>query len=302
MKDLNLLYTFEALWRDHSASIAAQNLGVTQAAVSGSLKRMRSEYGDRLFTLVGRRMEPTPFCIHIAPRLLTSLAMVREAACQMPMFDPQSCEKAFTVRMRDVGEVVCLPAIVSELRRVAPKARIHTVAAGMDETLNGLSTGRIDLALGFMPTLQTDIHRTAVFSQHYVCAMRKDHPLAHGGLTPEAFAKSEHLLVESGGSGHLALERAMIDAGGRDCIKMRIPQYLSGPHLLLDSDMIWTLPNALGKTLAQFYPLVIWPLPLQVPSFEIDLYWHDRFHRDPQSRWFREMVGSVLRSQQSVWQ
>ncbi|WP_238541683.1 LysR family transcriptional regulator [Pseudomonas sp. GM49] len=125
MKDLNLLYIFEALWRDHSASIAAQNPGVTQAAVSGSLKRLRNDYGDRLFTLVGRRMEPTPFCVHIAPRLLASHAMVREAGSQMPVFDPKSCKKAFTIRMRDVGEVVWLPATVSELSKVAPQARLH---------------------------------------------------------------------------------------------------------------------------------------------------------------------------------
>ncbi|NBA93646.1 LysR family transcriptional regulator [Pseudomonas sp. R5(2019)] len=302
MKDLNLLYTFEALWRDHSASIAAQNLGVTQAAVSGALKRLRQNYGDRLFTLVGRRMEPTPFCIHIAPQLLESLSLVRAAGSLMVRFDPKLCQKSFTLRMRDVGEVVCLPPIIQELASLAPQARMHTVGGGMDETLNGLATGRIDLALGFMPTLQTDIHRVAVFSQHYVCAMRRNHPLADRGLSLEAFSACEHLIVEAGGSGHLALERALIDAGGRDCIKMRVPQYLSGPHLLLETDMVWTLPCALGKILARYYPLVIQPLPLQVPSFEIDLYWHDRFHRDPQNKWLREMVSRVLRSQQSAWQ
>ncbi|WP_238541218.1 helix-turn-helix domain-containing protein [Pseudomonas sp. GM18] len=59
-------------------------MGVTQAAVSGSLKRLRNDYGDRLFTPVGRRMEPTPFCVHIAPRLLASLAMSGrlEAKCR----------------------------------------------------------------------------------------------------------------------------------------------------------------------------------------------------------------------------
>ncbi|WP_263597713.1 helix-turn-helix domain-containing protein [Pseudomonas lini] len=36
-------------------------MGVTQAAVSESLKRLRNDDGDGLFTLVGRRMEPTPF-------------------------------------------------------------------------------------------------------------------------------------------------------------------------------------------------------------------------------------------------
>jgi len=302
MKDLNLLYTFEALWRDHSVSIAAQNLGVTQAAVSSSLKRLRQDYGDKLFALVGRRMEPTPFCVQIAPRLLESLALVREASSEMISFDPRLCRKTFTIRMRDVGEVVCLPPMLAELFACAPHARVHTVPGTMDETLNGLSTGRIDLAVGFMPTLQTDIHRATVFSQHYVCAMRKEHPLAHAQLTLEQFAAQEHLLVEAGGSGHQILERALIDVGGRDCIKVRIPQYLSAPHLLLQSDMVWTVPNALGKTLARFYPLVIQPLPLQIPPFEIDLYWHDRFHRDPQNKWFREMVSRVLRSQQSEWE
>ncbi|NWE77786.1 LysR family transcriptional regulator [Pseudomonas yamanorum] len=302
MKDLNLLYTFEALWRDHSVSIAAQNLGVTQAAVSSSLKRMRQDYGDKLFALVGRRMEPTPFCVQIAPRLLESLALVRDASSQMISFDPQPCRKTFTIRMRDVGEVVCLPPMLAELFAAAPKTRVHTVGGTMDETLNGLSTGRIDLAVGFMPTLQTDIHRSTVFTQHYVCAMRSDHPLAAHPLTLEQFSTQEHLLVEAGGSGHQILERALIDTGGRDCIKVRIPQYLSAPHLLLGSNMVWTVPSALGQTLARFFPLVIHPLPLEIPPFEIDLYWHDRFHRDPENKWFRELVGRVLRSQQSEWQ
>ena len=53
MKDLNLLYVFEAMWRDRSVTQAADNLGVTQAAVSSALKRLRLEYGDKLFTQVG---------------------------------------------------------------------------------------------------------------------------------------------------------------------------------------------------------------------------------------------------------
>lgn len=302
MKDLNLLYIFEALWRDHSTSIAAENLGVTQSAVSASLKRLRQTYGDRMFTLVGRRMEPTPFCAQIAPRLLESLTLIRAAESQMVEFDPALCRKSFTLRMLDVGEVVCLPPILKELASVAPLARMNTVAGAMDETLNGLATGRVDLALGYMPTLQTDIHRMPVFSQHYVCAMRREHPFANKPLSLEDFISCEHLLVEAGGTGNQALERALIDAGGKDCIKMRVPHHLSSPHLLLQNDVIWTLPCALGKTLARYYPLVVHPLPLQIPSFEIDLYWHDRFHRDPQNKWLREMVSRVLKSQQSEWQ
>ncbi|MDR9752508.1 LysR family transcriptional regulator [Pseudomonas sp. SZMC_28357] len=302
MKDLNLLYIFEALWRDHSASIAAQNLGLTQSAVSNSLKRLRQTYSDRLFTLVGRRMEPTPFCTQIAPRLLQSLMLIRAAESQMVEFDPGLCRKSFTVRMLDVGEVVCLPPILKELARVAPMARMNTVGGGMEETLNGLATGRIDLAMGYMPTLQTDIHRLPVFSQHYVCVMRREHPMANTTMTLDDFITRDHLLVEAGGTGHQALERALIDAGGADCIRIRLPHHLSSPHVLLETDVVWTLPCALANTLARYFPLVIQPLPLRIPSFEIDLYWHDRFHRDPQNKWLREMMSAVLKSQQAQWQ
>jgi len=295
MKDLNLLFAFEALWRDHSVSIAADNLGVTQGAVSSSLKRLRQEYGDRLFTVVGRRMEPTPFAVQIAPTLLEALDLVREAQSRALEFSPQHCRKVFTVRTRDIGEAVCLPTILKMLQTQAPMSRINTVASSVEETLIGLSTGRIDLAIGYLPTLKTDIHRTIVSSQHYVCALRRGHPLADAELTLERFLAQQHLLVETGGTGHVLLERALIEAGARHNIGVRIPQYLSAPHLLLESDMLWVVPSVLGKTLSRFFPLLLKPLPLVLPEFDIALYWHDRFHRDPQNKWFREMVAAALR-------
>lgn len=295
MKDLNLLYTFEALWRDHSASVAAANMGLTQAAVSSSLKRLRQEFGDKLFTLVDRRMEPTPFAVQIAPWLLESLEMARQAATYTSTFSPSTCRSTFTLRMRDVGEVVCLPYIRKALTNEAPNCRVHTTAGSIDDTLNGLATGRINMAIGYLPTLQTDIHSTTVFSQHYVCVMRKGHPLEHVKITQEKFVKQHHLLVESGGSGHYALERALVEAGARENIRLRIPQYLAAPHLILESDMIWVAPDALAKTLARFYPISLRPLPLELPSFEIAMYWHDRFHREPQNKWLREVIGAALR-------
>lgn len=295
MKDLNLMFTFEALWRDHSVSIAAENLGVTQGAVSGSLKRMRQEFGDRLFTMVGRRMEPTPFAIQIAPTLLEALKLIRDAQNRAVEFDPPHCRKTFTVRTRDIGEAVCLPMILKMLQTEAPMSRIHTMAGSVDETLVGLSTGRIDLAIGYLPMLKTDIHRTVVSTQHYLCAMRSGHPIADVDLTLERFLAQQHLLVETGGTGHVALERALMEAGARNNIAVRIPQYLSAPHLLIESDMLWVVPSVLGRTMARFFPLLLKPLPIALPEFDIALYWHDRFHRDPQSKWFRDTVAAAMR-------
>lgn len=293
MKDLNLLYVFEAMWRDRSVTQAADNLGVTQAAVSSALKRLRLEYGDKLFTQVGRRMEPTPYAVELAQPLMGALAMVRKASNVHTPFDPTAARRQFTIRTRDIGEVVYFPRILQEVTKVAPGVRIRTTFQPIDDTLSGLATGRIDLALGFLPSLETAIHRKVLFKQYYVCVMRKGHPLAKKKLTYDLFRRQHHLLVEYSGSGHLVIEKALIEAGARNNIKLRLPQYLSAPHFIISSDMVWCAPVLLAETLAQHYDLVIKPVPLELPTFEIALYWHDRFHRDPANKWLRELIAQI---------
>ncbi len=295
MKDLNLLYTFEALWRDHSASIAAENLGVTQAGVSASLKRLRQDFGDRLFTLVERRMEPTPFAIQIAPLLLQSLELVRESRRHSATFEPLLCRKKFKLRMRDVGEVVCLPSILKYLLQYAPDSRVETEAGPLEDTLQGLSTGRIDLAIGFLPQLQTDIHSSNVFKQKYVCVFRQGHPLENTHLTHDIFLAQKLLCVDAGGSGHFALEKSLVDICGKNSIQLRIAQSLAAPHILATTNLVWVAPEALAITFEKYFPLVIRPLPLDIANFEIAMYWHDRYHRDPENKWLRETVGEALR-------
>lgn len=293
MKDLNLLYVFEAMWRDRSVTLAAENLGLTQAAVSSALKRLRMEHNDKLFTQVGRRMEPTPYAVGASHQLLTALAMIRTASNTHTPFDPETSRRQFTIRTRDVGEVVCLPRIFHEVARQAPSVRLRTAFQSIEDTLAGLASGRMDLALGFLPSLETSIHRRPLFMQHYVCVMRAQHPLARRKLTYDMLCTLDHLLVEYSGSGHLIIERALVDAGARNQIKIRLPQYLSAPHLIISSDLVWCAPVELALKLSEHYPLAIKPMPLDLPSFEIALYWHDRFHQDPANIWLRELIFAV---------
>jgi DNA-binding transcriptional LysR family regulator len=290
MKDLNLLYVFEAMWRDRSVTLAAENLGLTQAAVSSALKRLRQEHNDKMFAQVGRRMEPTPYAVGVSHQLLTALAMIRTASNTHTPFDPGTSRRQFTIRTRDVGEVVCFPKIFRKVAQEAPSVRLRTAFQPIEDTIGGLASGRMDLALGFLPSLETSIHRRPLFAQHYVCVMRAQHPLARHELTYDMLCKLDHLLVEYSGSGHLVIERALIDAGARNQIKIRLPQYLSAPHLIISSDLVWCAPVELAQTLSEHYPLIIKPIPLELPSFEIALYWHDRFHRDPANIWLRELI------------
>ena len=288
------MLVFEALWLDRSVTSAATRLGVSQAAVSGSLKRLRDGYQDKLFTLVGRRMQPTPMAEAISPSVLDALALIRQTQVKRMTFDPLTANRGFVIRTRDIGEMICLPSVIKRLALEAPEVKIRTVFKPLDETVHGLAEGQIDLALGFLPSLESSIHKRTLLKQNYVCVMRKGHPLASRPLGASQLLDYDHLLVETSGSGHLALERALVDMGARRRIKLRIPQYLSAPHFLIDSDLLWMAPAILAETLAKHFPLKIVRLPIQLPDFEVALYWHERFHREPANQWLRTFIAGEV--------
>lgn len=290
MKDLNVLLFFEALWRDRSVTLAAESMDLSQGAVSTALKRLRLEYGDKLFTQVGRRMEPTSLATQIAPHLLEALSLVRATGGDRTYFDPQTSPRTFTIRTRDIGEVVCFPPLMQFLKTAAPGVKLRSVFPSIKETMAGLAGGQIDFALGFLPALETGIHSTTLFAQDYSCVMRTGHPAAAEEMTPELFYEQEHLLVENSGSGHLLIERALANAGARQQIKVRHPQYLSAAWLVASSDLVWCAPTVLAEILSRQFPLVVTQMPIALPSFEVAIYWHERYHQDPANKWFRDVM------------
>ena len=72
--DLNLLPVFVALMEERSVTRAALRLGMTQAAVSNALARLRGTLQDPLFIRERYSMRPTPKAEALAPVLASALA------------------------------------------------------------------------------------------------------------------------------------------------------------------------------------------------------------------------------------
>ena len=58
--DLNLLVTLDALLEQRSVSRAAEQLGLSQPAVSAQLARLRRHFGDELLARFGNQYRLTP--------------------------------------------------------------------------------------------------------------------------------------------------------------------------------------------------------------------------------------------------
>lgn len=57
--DLNLLVYIDVLLRERNVTRAANALGITQPAMSNSLKRLRDTFGDPLLVRTSEGMQPT---------------------------------------------------------------------------------------------------------------------------------------------------------------------------------------------------------------------------------------------------
>lgn len=80
-----------------------------------------------------------------------------------------------------------------------------------------------------------------------------------------------------------------------DRVKVRLAHYFGAPLPVIGTDLLWTAPALLAQALSQTYALAISPHPLSLPTIEVSLYWHDRYHRDPASKWMRGLFAGAFR-------
>jgi DNA-binding transcriptional LysR family regulator len=174
--DLNLLLVFDALLRTRSTTLAAEELRLTQSAVSNALKRLRVAFSDPLFVKTPEGMLPTEFAQKLARPISEGLSSIRDAVETKSSFDPSTSDRTFHIYMSDIGQMVFMPKLIAELAKTAPKLKIVTVEVSHKDAQYAMATGGIDLAIGLFMNFSSGFHEQRLFREHYVAMVRRDHP------------------------------------------------------------------------------------------------------------------------------
>jgi len=288
--DLNLLRVFDAVLRERSVTRAGHRVGLSQPAMSNALARLRQRFGDPLFVRTPDGMNPTPCALRLADPVRQALDLLDAALREQAGFDPGTTTRTFRFHMSDIGEVVFLPPLLERLKRDAPGARVEVAQYPVDAIREALETGKIDIALGFMPELGGGIARRRLFRDRYVCLAREDHPAIRRSLTPAQFRTVRHVLIASSGTGHEVVERVLGEQGLLGHIALRVPHFMVVPMILARTDLVCTVPWQLAEAFRAMGRFRAHEVPLAIPSFEVRLLWHERFEQDPGSRWLREQL------------
>jgi DNA-binding transcriptional LysR family regulator len=288
--DLNLLQTFHAVHGARNVSRAAERLGVSQPTVSHSLSRLRALYGDPLFVRAQGGMAPTAKADRLAKAVEHALHILDLAIHEGERYDPARSERVFRLHMSDIGEVVFLPPLMRALASRAPGVRLDVYQLEDKDILSALESGRVDLALGYVPVLAGAAEKRFLLHERYVVVMRAGHPMARRRPSLAALKRLHYVLVRS----HSTTAQALHELGLNGRIRLTTPHFMVLPGILAETDLAVIIPERLAQAFAQMGSYRVWTPQVGLPAFDVSVHWYWRSAGDPGNRWLRDLIASLF--------
>ncbi|HEY1328603.1 MAG TPA: LysR family transcriptional regulator [Casimicrobiaceae bacterium] len=286
--DLNLLHTFHAVHAEGNVTRAADRLGVSQPTVSHALGRLRALLRDPLFVRVQGGVAATPKGARLAVAIEQALGMLDAALREADAYDPSRSQRTFRLHMSDIGETIFLPRLLARLARVAPGVHLEAFQLDDAQILPAMESGRIDLALGYIPAL-TDVERRFLLHEEYVVVLRADHPRARLRPTRAALAQLSYVLVRS----HPATARALDALGLRDRVRLTLPHFMVLPRILAETDLAVIMPRRLAEAFRRLGRFAVWRTR-GLPRFDVSVHWYRRYEQDAGNRWLRGIIAELF--------
>ena len=272
--DLNLLVILDALLEEAHVSRAAIRLHLSQPATSSALERLRHLFGDRLLERGrgGMRLTPVAEALRLPLRdALGSIAtLVRRGET-----DLATVRQTVRVVVADALAAMLLPALHARVVQTAPGVTLAVLPwRGGTEAVRQLAAGEVELVASVLPILNQAFCKVPLFDEHYVVAMRSDHPAAQG-FCLRSWLECPHIVVSGNGSTTAGLDTALAAHGLSRQVGVVVPSFTMVLPLLFGSDLVALLPSRcvtpdVVVRLATFVP------PVPIDSFRLDLAWHTR--------------------------
>lgn len=283
--DLNLLRVLSALLREQHVTRAAQQLGLSQAATSHALARLRRSFNDRLLVRVGRELQLTPEAERLQPIIEEILRLARESLSS-PVFDPLTATSAFTVVMPDFLSAAFLPELVECIRKQAPLSTlaVYSLPAPPRST-RGASVDATLMPASRVPASNPSTRVGAVRWTGLAASGNRD---VATPLSLEAFSALQHVVVDRA-LVHELVDDLLSERGYTRSVALQITNSELIPTLLHSTELV-TIGWAQGphsRYLKEF------DLPLEVPPTDYHLTWPHRLTDDAASTWLREQIVTI---------
>ncbi|WNC66884.1 LysR family transcriptional regulator [Thalassotalea nanhaiensis] len=290
--DLNLLPVFSALMRDKNLSHTAENLGMTQPAVSQALKRLRSLYNDPLFERKGGKMEPTLKAEAIYPGVEVILNDVLHTLPEQDKFDHKTSNKHFHVNILGVAHKLFMTNVIKKLAQIAPNISVTVTSDIVEDIEKSLRDRVYDLHIDYMKGEQTSCHQEAIFSDDLYIMARKDHPRLQGlkEITIEQYMAEFHAAITPRSDNIYPLLKAI-----KDLPLVREVRYTNSSirniiEIVGVTDYLCIMPLGMLASMINYQDYIWFKPPFYTKNMDAYMSWHWAMEHFQSHKWLRSVI------------
>ncbi|MEM7803309.1 MAG: LysR substrate-binding domain-containing protein [Pseudomonadota bacterium] len=301
--DLNLLVYLDVLLREGNVTRAAQQLGISQPAMSNGLKRLRDAFGDPLLVRTSDGMTPTERALELKPEVREVLSRVERFVQPMTDFEATSSEQVFRIMCSDYAEVTLLPGLLGRLRREAPHITLDVMTPS-DVNFHDVEQGKVDLVINRFDELPSSFHQTVLWRDSFSCVVAK-RTLDGRTLDLDTYLASRHVWVSKTGMGvgvgvdpedvqRLGWVDEALDALGRKRnIAIFTRHYLVALQHAADQDLIATVPTRAARLLSWNKDVTTVAPPFAIDDIDLTMAWSPLLHNNSGHRWLRQCFREI---------
>ena len=295
--DLNLLVAFDVLMTDLNVTRAAEHMFVSQSAMSHILQRLRQQLDDPLLVKTPSGMKPTERALALIDPIRVLLNEMGQLIQPPLAFEAKTSQLQFVLAATDYMEFLLMPALSGLINRIAAGIDIHVKRTESSFPDAQLENGSLDVVLGFESVLNppAHLHRQNLFSDRMACVVRQNHPLIRQAPSIEEYLLAPHMLISRTGSKSGLIDQKLTEMGLERRIKLIVPHFLSAPLIVAETDMILSLPYRIARQFKKFTPLEIFPVPVELPSYDLVMIWHPLREKEPAHLWLRDKITAIGR-------
>lgn len=160
--ELAHLETFAAVYRTGNLTRAAEELHLSQPAISSHLKSLETAFGRPLFVRLHRGVTPTPFAHNLAQEVEAPLQTLRAVATGTPKTADNATGVLFVGGPADALSALVLPALGPLIDR---GVRVTVRFGTPRELVAAVGDRELDLAIATTPTRHRSVDMLALYEE-----------------------------------------------------------------------------------------------------------------------------------------
>src|SRR5262249_5312143 len=211
--DTKQLAAFCAVVERRSFSQAADQLGVTQPAVSLQIRSLEQRVGQRLLDRSGRRVEPTEAGLRLYRGAQRLLSLEQQLLADLGEDAEGELKGKLEIGASTGPGGSVLPVVLGEFQRLPPQVHVAVTVSATDTVVE--QVGRRELELGVVGAAAR--HRGVSFEPFYrdevVLAVPGDHKRAGKTMTLEELRKEPLVLMQEGSGVRQVIEDDLRELG-----------------------------------------------------------------------------------------